>query len=425
MMRKVQLFRSKDDRKTDNNKISMNPSIVKAAEAIQNNIFQKSVMIDDFELFIPPSLKRFQPLSPYNFEEQLYQGLKMVLKPAMIVFEAGSYCGVLTSLIDKMVGDEGQVHLFEASFDSIERARQMVFHNHLKNVQFMNVFLAAESGSEQDFYVIRSSDGWAVSSADAGILLLYPEAQNIKVSALSLDDYCRENDVIPDVIKMDIEGAEYAALSGANHILSHYAPDIILEVHGDRMPGISGNTAMLMRLLSDDGYRFFDLESGTLMTAGQYSQEYPIYGHVLCSVKDMTTHQFLQRSDVFRNQRIQREILLDQRKKARELVDQGQFRQALEILKELCETIPEDADLYYLTAFSHHHLGENFPQVLKDYQKAFELGFDEFWIRYNRANLFYQMKDLDSALNELEIAIKLYPEHEGARSLWQILSKKA
>jgi len=47
-----------------------------------------------------------------------------------------------------------------------------------------------------------------------------------------LDDYARENDLKRiDLIKMDIEGAEWAALRGLSRILAESSPILLMEVN--------------------------------------------------------------------------------------------------------------------------------------------------------------------------------------------------
>ncbi|MDR2111924.1 MAG: FkbM family methyltransferase [Candidatus Accumulibacter sp.] len=54
------------------------------------------------------------------------------------------------------------------------------------------------------------------------------EAADGGVPVTSLDDWCRENAVRPDFIKMDVEGAETAALRGARQIITEYKPRLAI-----------------------------------------------------------------------------------------------------------------------------------------------------------------------------------------------------
>jgi FkbM family methyltransferase len=47
----------------------------------------------------------------------------------------------------------------------------------------------------------------------------------------TLDDFCRSRRIVPDVIKIDVEGAELKALRGAETFLRSRRGSILLEVH--------------------------------------------------------------------------------------------------------------------------------------------------------------------------------------------------
>lgn len=51
------------------------------------------------------------------------------------------------------------------------------------------------------------------------------------IAATSLDDYCREEDIRPDFIKMDIEGAELDAINGAHAVFTQYRPSFAICIY--------------------------------------------------------------------------------------------------------------------------------------------------------------------------------------------------
>lgn len=51
------------------------------------------------------------------------------------------------------------------------------------------------------------------------------------IVATSLDDYCRERDIRPDFIKMDIEGAELDAINGAEAVFTRYRPKFAICIY--------------------------------------------------------------------------------------------------------------------------------------------------------------------------------------------------
>lgn len=69
------------------------------------------------------------------------------------------------------------------------------------------------------------------------------------VSHIGLDDYAYAHGCMPRLIKIDIEGAELAALRSAKQLLHEQHPALIVEVHSAQLERDCG------RLLMDSGYR--------------------------------------------------------------------------------------------------------------------------------------------------------------------------
>ena len=56
-------------------------------------------------------------------------------------------------------------------------------------------------------------------------------ATDEEAGTITLDDLA-ERTFVPDVVKIDIEGAEAGALAGAGRILAERRPGLLVEVHG-------------------------------------------------------------------------------------------------------------------------------------------------------------------------------------------------
>ncbi|MDA2912108.1 FkbM family methyltransferase, partial [Nitrospiraceae bacterium AH_259_D15_M11_P09] len=54
----------------------------------------------------------------------------------------------------------------------------------------------------------------------------------IRVESIRLDDYVRNGEFKPDVIKIDVEGAEVSVLTGAKYVLEAYKPVCLVSTHG-------------------------------------------------------------------------------------------------------------------------------------------------------------------------------------------------
>lgn len=83
---------------------------------------------------------------------------------------------------------------------------------------------------------------------------------------VTLDDYCQRNGIgRVDFIRMDIEGAEQKALTGALGVIDRDLPHVLLEIHPAMLEARFGGTAeVVVEIFRSRGYRMFALNGDRL-----------------------------------------------------------------------------------------------------------------------------------------------------------------
>lgn len=72
----------------------------------------------------------------------------------------------------------------------------------------------------------------------------------------TLDDYCRKNSFIPNLIKIDVEGSQYNILQGARQVLVQHHPLLLVEFdEPDSANNIGKSNRDTVRLLESLGYQ--------------------------------------------------------------------------------------------------------------------------------------------------------------------------
>ena len=61
------------------------------------------------------------------------------------------------------------------------------------------------------------------------------ENQSIKVKTIKLDYYCSQTNIVPNVIKIDVEGAEIMVLEGAEKLLNECNAVWIISTHSSEL----------------------------------------------------------------------------------------------------------------------------------------------------------------------------------------------
>lgn len=138
-----------------------------------------------------------------------------------IVYDIGAHVGFYTLLASELVGN-GRVVSFEPFPQNFEYLRNHVEMNKCKNVIINNVAVSNFSGVS---YFQEGEGTYTGYLSENGKIL---------VETIKLDDYVNKNsNLIPNCLKIDVEGEEYAVLQGAKKIIENYHPKIFLATHNE------------------------------------------------------------------------------------------------------------------------------------------------------------------------------------------------
>lgn len=158
-------------------------------------------------------------------------------KSSDVVFDVGGCEGLFAKLIE---GKVSNVHIFEP-VNILCQAMKMTFEDS-NNVYIHQVGVSNISGS------------MSFSITDDVIFCsgMYRESDNkLTIPVITIDDFVKEHEVVPTIIKIDIEGHEIEALYGAHNTLESYHPQIITCIYHEQ-----NDRSEMMRYLAQFGYRF-------------------------------------------------------------------------------------------------------------------------------------------------------------------------
>lgn len=163
-----------------------------------------------------------------NHEIEVQKLLAEVLRPGMIYYDVGANVGFFATIAARLLGPTGKVICFEPL---PENARQIEYNARLNG--FSNILVRREalgSSNRTETFHTSSEPTWGMLSTVGKL----PEkvSGQITVDVRTLDSLRHEAGLPrPDVIKMDIEGAEADALTGAMATLTADRPLLVIELH--------------------------------------------------------------------------------------------------------------------------------------------------------------------------------------------------
>jgi FkbM family methyltransferase len=153
-------------------------------------------------------------------EPHVQRAIERLVRPGQTFWDVGSHIGFFAVIASRAVGSSGHVRCFEPMDASRVRLHRTVCLNGLTNVEICDVAVSRESG-DAVLHPHRLSPMWSLAAAGDGL-------GGVSVRVRSLDDLAAEART-PDVIKVDVEGAELEVLRGGAQLLRHARPTLLVE----------------------------------------------------------------------------------------------------------------------------------------------------------------------------------------------------
>lgn len=183
----------------------------------------KSLISEYYNATFPSSL---------NFSVISRQYLDKVNKNAVkTIFDIGFCNGLNAVAYNKFLPNLERIYAFEALYDECRVDLIEEFFEDLKKVEIINKAVGNKKGEIKFLY---SLDGnmEAAFSKDISTKIRNIDGWNeMTVPMIDLDSFVEERKIKPDLIKMDIEGAEMSALKGAMKTIKKSKPQLAISIY--------------------------------------------------------------------------------------------------------------------------------------------------------------------------------------------------
>ena len=175
--------------------------------------------------------------------------------------DAGAHIGFLTVQLARAAGPQGHVFAFEPE----ARSREALTANLERNSVAGHVTVFPHAlGAGPGTATLHVGGGGETSS----LAPLAGERGTAKVDVVALDGVLTEGQMV-DVVKVDLEGGETAALRGMTGVLERSGdrPVLVTECHPARLAAMGSSEAELLALLAELGFsaRVIDEEGHALV----------------------------------------------------------------------------------------------------------------------------------------------------------------
>lgn len=163
----------------------------------------------------------YEPIEAFLFRSMLASG--------MTVIDAGANVGQYTLIAAMEVGSRGGVHAFEPVPNTFQQLQTNVVQNNVSKTVRTNMNALWNRTEHLELHLERAMVG-----NQGAYTIGVPSEVVDKVMSVGvrLDDYVVQNRLQQvDLIKLDIEGAEWFALLGASETISRWRPTMLVEIN--------------------------------------------------------------------------------------------------------------------------------------------------------------------------------------------------
>ena len=180
-------------------------------------------------------------------------GLIHVARQGGTLFDIGAHAGIVSALFCGF-NPANRAYSFEPSPASVERIRAIRALNHLEGRMFVQPYAIGRAKATMEM-LVDPAGGYVQTQRFEHSMWSEPQKLEVKVEGIA--DASERLGVIPDFIKLDIEGYEYEAISGAIDYLARNQPVILLELHLNYLEERKVSAKEIVEMLSGRGYSFF------------------------------------------------------------------------------------------------------------------------------------------------------------------------
>lgn len=174
------------------------------------------------------------------------------------VLDIGANIGWFSLVAAKHIGPTGTIHAFEPRPVTFSMLAKTVAQNGLRNIVHLWEYALSDEAGELMI-------NWGSNTDNPGGSFVTKDTtrqaghESARVRAVRLDGLLP--DVAPDVIKIDVEGAEPLVFAGAVNALKRRKPVILSELFPDQLARVSGKSvAQYIQQMEEYGYACYLLE---------------------------------------------------------------------------------------------------------------------------------------------------------------------
>jgi len=181
-----------------------------------------------------------------SYEDETAAWLQKKIQNNSIFLDVGANLGYFSLLASYHIS-LGKIIAFEPVDKNLEILNKNMKLNNVENVEVISKAVADSEGTGR--FAVESN---GANSHFEDIVLTHAQMKKektVEVEITTLDTFCTRNEIMPDVIKIDVEGAEVKVLNGATKLLKAKKTNWLVSIHSAKLQEDT------LRIFEEFGYK--------------------------------------------------------------------------------------------------------------------------------------------------------------------------
>jgi len=190
------------------------------------------------------------------FEPDTILLIEQITKKGDVILDVGANIGYLSLVFAHSTGSGGKVYSFEPEQNNYNKLLKNISLNSYNNIESHKI---AFSNKETKIKLFKSKD----NNLGSHSLIYNPDVLDEEfefVDTITCDKFITDNNIMQvDIIKIDVEGAEYEVLQGMTNTLELFRPLIIMEINNPIQEKRNIPSEKLKRIVINKNYTAYNI----------------------------------------------------------------------------------------------------------------------------------------------------------------------
>ena len=184
--------------------------------------------------------------------------LMQLAQDAEIIFDVGCNIGQ-TSVLFHAFSQANKIYLFDPNpYALAVCAENAILNDFSDKIRLYNKCVSDVHGEQTEFHTVLTG---AAGSLDPSFSRTANNLkESYKVESVTIDEIVKKEEVVPDLVKIDVEGHEYQVLIGSTNLVHNKKTKFLVEMHSSPSLSMEENGYKVISWAKEQNYKVIYLK---------------------------------------------------------------------------------------------------------------------------------------------------------------------